>query len=104
MEVILTDLRKWDYKHQVLANKHLPPWGVMLCSKFLEVLMQSRPKALWRVLFHKDAKMRKAMRWYTRIGRNVYFWELYQFFFVTKLPKEKISLGEFWDSTTDCAD
>ncbi|MCL2709381.1 MAG: magnesium-protoporphyrin IX monomethyl ester anaerobic oxidative cyclase [Planctomycetaceae bacterium] len=96
-EVILTDLRKWDYKHQVLKNKHLPPWGVMLCSKLLEVMMQARPKALWRILFHKDASIRRAMRWYTRIGRNVYFWELYQFFFVVKLTKDKMTLGEFWE-------
>jgi len=95
-EVILTDLRKWDYKHQVLANKNLSAWGVMFCSKILEVLMQARPKALCRILFHKDKKVRKAMRWYTRIGRNVWFWELYQFLFLTKLTKDKITLEEFW--------
>jgi len=96
-EVILTDLRKWDYKHQVLANKNMPPWMVMLCVKFLEVILQTRPKTLRRILFHKEPHVRKAMRWYTRIGRNVWFWELCQFFFVTKLTKEKITLEEFWE-------
>jgi anaerobic magnesium-protoporphyrin IX monomethyl ester cyclase len=94
--VILTDLRKWDFKHQVLENKHLSPWVVMLCAKLLEVTIQMRPKVLWRILFHQDASTRKTMRWYTRIGRNVWFWELYQFFFVTKQTKEKITLEEFW--------
>ena len=96
-EVILTDQRKWDYKHQVLANKHLPPWAVLLCVKFLEVVLQARPKTLWRLLFHKEAKLRRAMRWYTRIGRRVWFWELFQFFFVTKRSKEKITLKDFWE-------
>jgi len=36
------------------------------------------------------------MSWYTGIGKRVWFWELYQFFFVTKLTKEKIKLKEFW--------
>ena len=96
-EIILTDQRKWDYKHQVLANKHLPPWGVTVCVKLLEFAMQVRPKSLWRLLFHPDAKLRKAMAWYTRIGRRVWFWELYQFFFVTKRTKDKMTLGEFWE-------
>ena len=94
--VILTDLRKWDYKHQVVANKNMPPWMVILCVKFLEMILQTRPKTLWRILFHKEKRVRKAMRWYTRIGRNVWFWELFQFFFVTKLTKEEITLEEFW--------
>ena len=69
----------------------------MLCVKFIEVVMQARPKALFRVLFHKDARLRDAMRWYTRIGRNVWFWELYHFFFVTQRSKKTIKLEEFWE-------
>ncbi|MDR2171114.1 MAG: magnesium-protoporphyrin IX monomethyl ester anaerobic oxidative cyclase [Planctomycetaceae bacterium] len=95
-EIILTDQRKWDYKHQVLANKYLPVWLIFLCSKLIEVMMQARPKALYRLLFQKDARLRNAMKWYTRIGRRVWFTEWYQFFFETKLAKEKITLAEFW--------
>ncbi|MDR1924849.1 MAG: B12-binding domain-containing radical SAM protein [Planctomycetaceae bacterium] len=98
-EVILTDQRQWDYKHQVLVNKHLPAWLIFLCSKFIEVTMQARPKALYRLLCHKDAKLRQAMRWYTQIGRRVWFWEWYQFWFVTKLTKKKITLEEFWKNS-----
>ena len=94
--VIQTDLRNWDYKHQVLANKRLPAWVVMLCVKFLEAAMQARPKTLRRIFFHKEPSLRKAMWWYTRIGRRVWFWELWQFFFVTKRTKGKITLGDFW--------
>jgi anaerobic magnesium-protoporphyrin IX monomethyl ester cyclase len=95
-ELIVTDRRLWDYKHQVLAMRHIKPWTVFLCMKLIEVIMQARPKALFRVLFHKDARLRDAMRWYTRIGRRVWFRELYQFFFVTKRTTTKIKLEEFW--------
>lgn len=96
-EIILTDQRKWDYKHQVIATKYLKPWVVILYVKLIELIMQLRPAALKRLLFHKEARLRSAMMWYTRIGRRVWFWELHQFFFVTKLTKRKIKMSEFWE-------
>jgi anaerobic magnesium-protoporphyrin IX monomethyl ester cyclase len=95
-EIILTDQRKWDYKHQVIKTQFLPPWRVIVYVKLMEIIMQTRPSALMRLFFHKDARLRSAMRWYTRIGRRVWFWELYQFFFVTPLTSKKIKMGEFW--------
>lgn len=95
-EIILTDQRKWDYKHQVISTQYLKPWMVIIFVKFIELLMQIRPNALMRLFFHKEARLRSAMCWYTRIGRRVWIWELYQFFFVTKLAKKKMKLNEFW--------
>lgn len=95
-EIILTDQRKWDYKHQVMATTHLRPWMVILLVKLMEVIMQTRPSAVARLFFHKEARLRSAMRWYTNIGRRVWIWELWQFFFVTKLSKEKIKMKNFW--------
>lgn len=95
-EIILTDQRKWDYKHQVIATRYLKPWMVILYVKLIEIIMQTRPKALLRLFFHKEARLRSAMRWYTRIGRRVWFYELYQFFFVTRLAKKRIKMGDFW--------
>jgi len=94
--IILTDQRKWDYKHQVIATQFLKPWMVILYVKLIELIMQTRPSAIFRLLFHKEARLRSAMRWYTRIGRRVWFWEMYQFFFVTKLAKEKVKMKDFW--------
>jgi len=94
--IILTDQRKWDYKHQVIATKFLKPWVVIVYVKLIELIMQTRPAAVKRLFFHKEARLRSAMRWYTRIGRRVWFWELYQFFFVTKLTKEKVVMKDFW--------
>lgn len=95
-EIILTDQRKWDYKHQVISTKFLSPSLVIIYVKLIEIIMQLRPKALARLFFHPEARLRSAMRWYTRIGRRVWFWELYQFFFVTKLSKKKIKMQDFW--------
>lgn len=95
-DIILTDQRKWDYKHQVISTKFLSPSLVIIYVKLIEIIMQLRPKALARLFFHPEARLRSAMRWYTRIGRRVWFWELYQFFFVTKLSKQKIKMQDFW--------
>lgn len=95
-EIILTDQRKWDYKHQVISTKYLKPWLVIVYVKMIELIMQARPISIKRLLFHKEARLRSAMLWYTKIGRRVWFWELYQFFFVTKLTKEKIKMKDFW--------
>lgn len=95
-EIILTDQRKWDYKHQVIRTVNLKPWMVILCVKLIEVIMQTRPRSVMRLLFHREARLRSAMRWYTRIGRRVWVYELVQFFFVTPLARQRITMAEFW--------
>jgi anaerobic magnesium-protoporphyrin IX monomethyl ester cyclase len=37
--VIQTDIRKWDYKRQVLATQNVPAWRVLLWVKFIETVM-----------------------------------------------------------------
>jgi len=57
--------------------------------------MQARPKALARVLWHGDADFRHAMRWYTRMGRRVWFHEVAEFLFATPLLKVGPTLRQF---------
>jgi anaerobic magnesium-protoporphyrin IX monomethyl ester cyclase len=94
--VLQLDQTKWDYKHQVIDMKNLRPWQVILCVKLIEVIMQARPSALKRLFFHKDARLRAAMRWYTHIGRKVWFHEWFQFFFGDTRQRTGIRLSEFW--------
>ena len=54
-------------KHQVLATRHLPPWRVILWVKLIEVLVQIRPKALWRTFFSPDPAFRHGI-WARRNG------------------------------------
>ncbi len=77
--VIQTDRRRWDYKHQVLATRHMPPWHTLLWVKLIEAVLQGRPKALRRTFLHPDPGLRHAMRWYAQMGRRVWPYEIINF-------------------------
>jgi anaerobic magnesium-protoporphyrin IX monomethyl ester cyclase len=98
--VIQTDRRRWDYKHQVLATRHMAPWRVLLWFKFTEMVLQCRPKALLRVLFHRDAGLRHAMRWYTQMGRRVWPHEILGFLRDRRL-KHGTTVEQFWGAPQD---
>lgn len=93
--VIQTDQRRWDYKHQVLATRHLPPWLVITFVKSMEVAMQLRPRA-WGRLFHRDPKIRDAQRWYYRIGRRVWFFEWASWLFKERRTEHGPTLEQLW--------
>lgn len=95
-KVIQLERKRWDYKNQVLENRHLPPWVTFLAIKALEVLVQARPKALMRTYLHPDRTARAGMRWYSRIGRRVWLHEMRCFFFRDRRVKNGPSLAEFW--------
>lgn len=95
--VIQGDLSKWDYKHQVLATRHLPSWRILLWVKLIEAVMQLRPKSLWRLLAHPEAAFRDAMRWYYHIGSQVWPYELWHFLFKDRRWKQGPTLAEFWN-------
>jgi anaerobic magnesium-protoporphyrin IX monomethyl ester cyclase len=92
--VVQTDLRRWDYKHQVLATQRMAPWRVLAWTKLTEAVMQLRPKSLWRLLAHPDPAMRAAMRWYYNIGRRVWFYEIWNFLFRDRRLKRGPRLEE----------
>lgn len=98
-EVIQGDQTKWDYKHQVLATRYVPPWRVFLWVKFIEFIVQARPKALWRLWTLKDPKIRHAHRWYYQMGRRVWFHEVFGFIFRDRRWKTGPSLEAFWGKT-----
>lgn len=93
--VIQTDLSRWDYKHQVLAGEFVPNWRVLLWVKFIEVVCQTRPKALFRLLAHRDKRCRAGMRWYSNIGRRVWTFEIWQWLFHDRRTGVGPSLTEF---------
>ena len=94
-KVIQMDTAKWDYKHQVLSTKKVPPWRVLLWFKMIEVTMQLRPRAILRVLTHRDSDFLHGMRWYYKMGRRVWFHELFEFFFGSKREKNGPTLYQF---------
>jgi anaerobic magnesium-protoporphyrin IX monomethyl ester cyclase len=94
--VIQTDQRLWDYKHQLLATRYMAPWRVFLWVKFVEAVLQLRPKALWRSLFQPDRAARAGMRWYTEMGRRVWPYEWIAFFLRERRTRRGPLLQAFW--------
>ena len=99
-QVIQPDQRRWDYKHQVLATRHMAPWRLILWVKCIEAIVQLRPKALLR-LFHHDRKIRHAQRWYTRMGRRVWPHEVLGFLFRDNRITNGPTLAQFWGAPQD---
>jgi anaerobic magnesium-protoporphyrin IX monomethyl ester cyclase len=100
-QIIQADRRRWDYKHQVLKMRRMAPWRLFLWFKLTELLMQARPRALRRILLHPDPDVRHAMRWYTRMGRRVWFREVRQFIFRDKRVRNGPSLASFSGAAQD---
>lgn len=98
--VIQTDKRRWDYKHQVLATRHMAPWRVLLWVKFTEMIVQCRPKALFRTYMHPDKRLRHAMRWYAQMGRRVWPYEIVSFL-RDPLVRHGPTLRRFWGASQD---
>ncbi len=99
--VIQTDQRRWDYKHQVLATRHMPPWRLLLWVKLIEAAVQLRPRALFRTFFQRDARLRWAMHWYTQMGRRVWPYELKNFFLRDRRLTAGPTLRAFWGDPQD---
>jgi anaerobic magnesium-protoporphyrin IX monomethyl ester cyclase len=99
--VIQTNRERWDYKHQVLATRHLRPWQVLAWVKLTEVILQTRPRALWRTFLQPDAELRHAMRWYSRMGGRVWPFEIANFFFRDRRTDSGPTLEEMWGTPQD---
>lgn len=92
--VVQTDLRLWDYKHQVLETPRVPAWRVFLWVKLIEAVLQLRPRALWRIWWQPDAELRHAQRWYTAMGRGVWLREWRDAFLFRATPGQTVA--QFW--------
>ena len=99
-QVIQPDRRRWDYKHQVLATRHMAPWRVLIWFKFTEMVLQCRPKALYRTFLQPDRGLRHAMRWYSQMGRRVWPHEILGFL-RDPLLRDGPSVRQFWGSPQD---
>ena len=99
--IIQLDQTKWDYKHQVLETIHMPPWRIFLWVKLIEIILQARPKALWRAFIQPDCAARHGMNWFTRMGKRVMLHEWWNFFFCDHRVKNGPTLEQFWGKPQD---
>jgi anaerobic magnesium-protoporphyrin IX monomethyl ester cyclase len=61
--VVEPDQAKWDYRHQVLGQRHWRPWQLFLAVKWLELCFHLRPRRLWAVLRTRDRFRRRQLLW-----------------------------------------
>ena len=79
----------------------MPPWRLFLWFKLAELILQLRPKALYRLLIHPDPVFRQSMRWYSEMGRRVWLHEVFEFLFKTVREREGPSLKAFLGATLE---
>jgi anaerobic magnesium-protoporphyrin IX monomethyl ester cyclase len=92
--IVEPDQSRWDYRHQVLETG-ITAWRVFLWVKLTEAILQLRPRALRRVLAHRDPGIRKALRWCYGVGRRAWLFEVRSFLFHRR-QATNVSLAEFW--------
>ncbi len=92
--VIQPDLSKWDYRHQVLSTRRMPPWRIFFWVKLTEALVSLRPKALRRVLLHPDRSVRRALRWCFWRSGLVWLDEIIDFLFRDRRLPRPVPLTE----------
>lgn len=83
-DIIQADQSRWTYRNQVIDTPHLSPSRLFWSVKLTEVLFHLRPKALARLFYGGDWKIRRILRSSLAVGFRVVLAEI----------------GEFWLSTT----
>jgi anaerobic magnesium-protoporphyrin IX monomethyl ester cyclase len=61
--IVEPDQEKWDYRHQVLAQRTMPPWRLFLAVKWLEIRFHLTPRRLWALLGGGERFQRRQRRW-----------------------------------------
>src|SRR6202011_3829312 len=76
--VVEPDQRKWDYRHQVLGQRHLKPWQLFAAVKWLELWFHLRPSRLWAILTSRDPLRRHQLLWSSVHTGLVWVGEVFQ--------------------------
>jgi anaerobic magnesium-protoporphyrin IX monomethyl ester cyclase len=91
--VVQTDQRNWDYRHQVLQERHLRPWQLFAAVKWLELAFHLRPRRLARLLFDPDRARRREAWWTARHTSLVWLAEVVEFLFRTRFARRPVPLA-----------
>ena len=78
----------------------MPPWRVLLWLKATEIVLQARPKAIYRTFLQPDRSLRHAMQWYSRMGKRVWPYEIAGFL-RDRLVRNGPTVEDFWGSAQD---
>jgi len=76
--IVEPDIRKWDYRHQVVGVKHLSPGQLFIGVKLVELLYHLHPRRLWRILTVPDRALRHQLRFAFLHTSVVFVYELFE--------------------------
>ena len=92
--VVQLDQQKWDYRHQVLAQRHLTPRQLFLAVKWLELRFHLRPRKLWSML--RTGELPRRQLWWSLFHTGmVWCGEIADFLFATSFAREPVSLHDY---------
>ena len=94
--VIQSDLGRWDYRHQVLATRHMKPWQMFALVKLTEIVVHCRPKMVRRLLWPRDRRLRSLLWWSLRRSARVWLAEVRDFVLATRFERRPASLAEWF--------
>lgn len=86
--IIQTDQTRWTYRNQVINTLHLRPVSLFWSVKLTEALFHLRPKALARLFWGGDRKVRQILRSSLAAGFRVVLAEIGEFYFLTKFSPQ----------------
>jgi anaerobic magnesium-protoporphyrin IX monomethyl ester cyclase len=82
--IVQLDRRKWDYRHQIFAQKYLKPWQLFFSVKWLEFRFHIRFSRLWEAWREPDPFRRRQIWWcYVHTG-VVWLGEIAEFVLFTR--------------------
>jgi anaerobic magnesium-protoporphyrin IX monomethyl ester cyclase len=79
-EVIERDQTRWDYRHQVLGQRHLRPGQLFLWVKWVELWFHLRPRRIWAIVRTWDRFRRRQLLWVLLHTGLVWIGELLEYF------------------------
>ena len=79
--IVEQDQKKWDYRHQVLAQKNLRPWQLFMAVKWLELRFHLTPRRIWSLVWGGSRMQRQQRFWVFRHIALVWLAEVLEFVF-----------------------
>ncbi|MEX2388221.1 MAG: radical SAM protein [Phycisphaeraceae bacterium] len=93
--VVQSDQRRWDYRHQVLGQRHLKPWQLFAAVKWLELRFHLRPARLRRLLLSRDRFVRQQAWWTAWHTGRVWMMEIVDFVRAVRFARHPRPLADW---------
>jgi anaerobic magnesium-protoporphyrin IX monomethyl ester cyclase len=90
-ELVEPDQTKWDYRHQVLGQKHLRVWQLFWWVKWIELWYHLRPRRLWAIFSTRESFRRRQLLWVLLHIGQVWISEVLEFLCTSFSHRRKLA-------------